>query len=55
MIAAYKTVRGISCAKCGKLLDKLAMIPTARRNRHITAANAASETSWEALHESCLG
>jgi hypothetical protein len=54
MIVAYKTVKGISCAKCGKLLDDTALIPTARRSRQVTGANEAVETVWEAFHEGCL-
>lgn len=53
MIAAYKTVKGTSCAKCGKLLDNTAMIPTARRSQQVAGVNEAIETVWEALHEGC--
>ncbi|CAE7213669.1 hypothetical protein PTNB85_07021 [Pyrenophora teres f. teres] len=53
-IAAYKTVKGTSCAKCGKLLDHAALVPTARRSKQVAAANETQETVWEALHESCL-
>ncbi|KAJ8117847.1 hypothetical protein OPT61_g1048 [Boeremia exigua] len=54
MIAAYKTVKGTSCAKCGKLLDDATLIPTARRSKQITGASDTLETVWEAFHESCL-
>ncbi|KAF3048884.1 hypothetical protein E8E11_005483 [Didymella keratinophila] len=54
MIVAYKTVKGTSCAKCGKLLDDTALIPTARRSKQVTSANEAVETVWEAFHEGCL-
>ncbi|KAI2475355.1 Med27 domain containing protein [Pyrenophora tritici-repentis] len=54
MIAAYKTIKGTSCAKCGKLLDDAALVPTARRSKQVAAANETQETIWEALHESCL-
>jgi hypothetical protein len=55
MIAAYKTVKGASCAKCGNMLDNVPLTPTARRSRQALAANATSETLWEAFHEGCLG
>lgn len=56
MIAAYKTVKGTSCAKCGKLLDQAALVPTARRQKKpATIDDAAEEIGWEAIHESCLG
>jgi hypothetical protein len=55
MIAAYKTVKGTSCAKCGNMLDNVPLNPTARRSRQTLAANATPEILWEALHESCLG
>ncbi|KAF2633721.1 hypothetical protein BU25DRAFT_11720 [Macroventuria anomochaeta] len=54
MVVAYKTVKGTSCAKCGKLLDDTTLIPTARRSRQIIGANDTLETVWEALHEACL-
>ncbi|KAF1837282.1 hypothetical protein BDW02DRAFT_157558 [Decorospora gaudefroyi] len=54
MIAAYKTVEGTSCAKCGKLLDNSAMTPTARRNKQIDSTGGAAKTTWEAFHEDCL-
>ncbi|KAF1947914.1 hypothetical protein EJ02DRAFT_440078 [Clathrospora elynae] len=55
MIAAYKTVKGKSCANCGGILDKAMMIPTARRSKKVASANESPETVWEAFHESCLG
>lgn len=54
MIIAYKTVKGTSCAKCGKLLDDTTLIPTARRSKQVAGANDSSETVWEAFHEGCL-
>lgn len=54
MIVAYKTVKGSSCARCGKLLDDAALIPTARRSKQVTGANETSKTVWEAFHEGCL-
>jgi uncharacterized Zn finger protein len=54
MIAAYKTVKGVSCTKCGKMLDDATLTPTARRSKQITSANDSSETVWEAWHEGCL-
>ncbi|KAF3002034.1 hypothetical protein E8E13_008771 [Curvularia kusanoi] len=54
MIVAYKTVKGASCAKCEKLLDANALIPTARRSKQVTGPNDTSETVWEAFHEGCL-
>jgi phage FluMu protein Com len=54
MVAAYKTVKGISCAKCGKLLDNVAMTPTARRSKQVVGTNEMTETVWEALHEGCM-
>jgi hypothetical protein len=55
MISAYKTVKGTSCAKCGRLLDDMALTPAARRSKQIAAANETTEIVWEAFHESCLG
>lgn len=54
MIAAYKTVKGSTCAKCEKLLDSSAEIPTARRRKELTDDNGATETIWEAFHEGCI-
>jgi len=54
MITAYKTVKGTSCAKCGRLLDDLALTPTGRRSKRIAATKETTETVWEAFHESCL-
>jgi hypothetical protein len=54
MIAAYKTVKGNSCAKCGSLLDNRALPPTARRSKQVAAANDTTDTVWQAYHESCL-
>jgi hypothetical protein len=54
MIAAYKTVKGTSCAKCERLLDDRAMAPIARRSKQLATANGTTEIVWEALHESCL-
>ncbi|KAF1921057.1 mediator complex subunit 27-domain-containing protein [Ampelomyces quisqualis] len=55
MVAAYKTVKGTSCAKCKRLLDDTALTPTARRSKQVDAANDTIQTVWEAVHESCLG
>lgn len=54
MIAAYKTVKGTTCVKCGKLLDDATLTPTARRSKQITSSNDTLESVWEALHECCL-
>jgi hypothetical protein len=54
MIAAYKTVKGTSCAKCGKLLDKSALTPTARRSKQVATVNENPDTVWMALHEACV-
>lgn len=54
MIAAYKTVKGLSCAKCKQLLDKFMLTPLARRSMSTNDANEAPQTVWEAFHESCL-
>ncbi|KAI4647578.1 uncharacterized protein J4E78_008893 [Alternaria triticimaculans] len=54
MIAAYKTVKGTSCAKCGKLLDDSALTPTARRSKQVAGTTDALETVWEAFHEGCI-
>jgi len=54
MIAAYKTVKGTSCAKCGKLLDDSALTPTARRSKQVAGTTDALETIWEAFHEGCI-
>ncbi|KAH7077987.1 hypothetical protein BKA63DRAFT_276557 [Paraphoma chrysanthemicola] len=53
MIAAYKTVKGVSCEKCGNLLDHAMMTPTARRPKS-AVANTLNEVAWTAWHESCL-
>ncbi|KAF2241601.1 hypothetical protein BU26DRAFT_174172 [Trematosphaeria pertusa] len=54
MIAAYKTVKGTSCAKCKKMFDNEMIAPAARRSKQVTDANETSETVWEAFHEGCL-
>lgn len=54
MIAAYKTVNGISCAKCGKTLDSAMMKPVARRSKQVAVTNESIGTLWEAFHESCI-
>ncbi|KAF2444919.1 hypothetical protein P171DRAFT_485000 [Karstenula rhodostoma CBS 690.94] len=54
MIAAYKTVRGLQCAKCNRMLDDDTTKPIARRCRQATGANETSETVWEPFHEGCL-
>lgn len=54
MIAAYRTVKDITCAKCKKLYDEETVKPFARRSRQIPGANEETETVWEAFHESCL-
>ncbi|OAG08209.1 uncharacterized protein CC84DRAFT_1214733 [Paraphaeosphaeria sporulosa] len=54
MIAAYKTVKGLQCAKCKKMLDDDTTKPIARRCRQATGASETSETVWEPFHEGCL-
>lgn len=54
MIAAYKTVNGTSCAKCGSIVDKHMMVPSARRTTPSTNTEETPEMIWQALHESCL-
>ncbi|KAF2733092.1 hypothetical protein EJ04DRAFT_295069 [Polyplosphaeria fusca] len=54
MLAAYRTVKGNSCAKCGKMLDEATMMTTARRSRQTANADGSSGTIWEAFHEGCL-
>ncbi|KAH7380623.1 mediator complex subunit 27-domain-containing protein [Pyrenochaeta sp. MPI-SDFR-AT-0127] len=54
MIGAYKNVKGLSCAKCGQLLDRTMLTPTARRSRQVPSANETLEVVWEAFHEGCL-
>jgi len=54
MIAAYKTVKGTTCAKCGKSYDADSVRPLARRVKRGSAAAEGSEVVWEVLHESCL-
>ncbi|KAL1800885.1 hypothetical protein ACET3X_001227 [Alternaria dauci] len=54
MIAAYKTVKGTSCARCGNLLDKSALTPTARRSKQVASTTENLETIWEATHEACI-
>ncbi|KAF2712322.1 hypothetical protein K504DRAFT_372705 [Pleomassaria siparia CBS 279.74] len=54
MIAAYKTIKASSCAKCSKLIDNAALTPTARRSKQVAGANETQETIWEAFHEGCL-
>ena len=49
MIAAYKQVKGTSCAKCASLIDNHMLTPTARRSKQVSGAIV-----WEALHEGCL-
>ena len=54
MIAAYKVVNGLRCAKCKRMLDDEATKPVARRSRQVVGANEAPEMIWESLHEGCL-
>jgi hypothetical protein len=54
MIAAYKTVKATSCAKCSNLIDRFALTPTARRSKKSVGVDDMSETVWEAIHEGCL-
>ncbi|KAL5393154.1 hypothetical protein PMIN04_005451 [Paraphaeosphaeria minitans] len=54
MIAAYKTVRGLQCVKCKRMLDDDTTKPIARRCRQTASANETSETVWEPFHEGCL-
>ncbi|KAL6705733.1 hypothetical protein ACN47E_006370 [Coniothyrium glycines] len=54
MIVAYKTVKGLLCAKCGQLLDNSMLNPLARRSRITASAVEAPEVVWEAFHENCL-
>lgn len=54
MIVAYKSVKGTSCAKCGKTLDNAMTRPTARRSKQVAVANESTVTVWQALHESCV-
>ncbi|KAF1978498.1 hypothetical protein BU23DRAFT_564085 [Bimuria novae-zelandiae CBS 107.79] len=54
MIAAYKMVKGLRCAKCECMLDDDTTKPIARRSRQIAGANETSETVWEPFHEGCL-
>ncbi|KAF1953637.1 hypothetical protein CC80DRAFT_142899 [Byssothecium circinans] len=55
MIAAYKTVKGTTCAKCGNMLDSHALGTVARRSRDVVDTEGKTEVVWEAFHESCLG
>ncbi|ORY14804.1 hypothetical protein BCR34DRAFT_478993 [Clohesyomyces aquaticus] len=55
MIAAYKTVKSTTCAKCSRLNDGSALIPVARRSKQNKESGGNTETVWEAFHESCLG
>jgi hypothetical protein len=54
MIAAYKTVRGLHCAKCKRMLDDDTTKPVARRCRQAIGVNEMPETVWEPFHEGCL-
>jgi hypothetical protein len=54
MIASYKTVKSLVCAKCGKLYDAESIKPMARRGRQVDRTDEKAEMVWEALHESCL-
>ena len=54
MIAAYKTVKGDKCAKCGNLLDKNAQAPMARRSKESTSQDGSKQLIWQALHENCV-
>ncbi|RYN40395.1 hypothetical protein AA0112_g3228 [Alternaria arborescens] len=54
MIAAYKTVKGTSCARCGKLLDKSALTSTARRSKQVASTTETPQTIWQAIHEGCI-
>lgn len=54
MFAAYNTVKGQSCAKCGQLLDKSMLPPLARRSKLNNDSSEIAQAVWEAIHESCL-
>lgn len=54
MIAAYKVVGGLRCAKCSRMLDDDTAKPVARRSRRVVGANETNETIWESFHEGCL-
>ncbi|KAF2660531.1 hypothetical protein K491DRAFT_589145 [Lophiostoma macrostomum CBS 122681] len=54
MIAAYKTVKGTTCAKCSKMLDQSVQMPTARRSKQVTADDGSQQVKWEPFHEGCI-
>lgn len=54
MIAAYTNARTAKCAKCGKLLDRAALSPAARRSKQSTSIDESQKTVWEPFHEGCL-
>jgi hypothetical protein len=54
MIAAYKTIKGITCAICSSMLDSSGQTPIARRSKQVTADDGNEQTIWEAFHEGCI-
>ncbi|KAF2086581.1 hypothetical protein K490DRAFT_43612 [Saccharata proteae CBS 121410] len=54
MIAAYTDTRKAPCAKCGKLLDRNALTPAARRSEITKDADGDDTTTWRPIHEACL-
>ncbi|PVI01396.1 hypothetical protein DM02DRAFT_641908 [Periconia macrospinosa] len=53
MIAAYKTVKGTKCAKCGEMFDSQVLGTVARRSREVVDGEK-TNVEWEAFHEHCL-
>jgi hypothetical protein len=54
MVAAYKTVKGTTCAKCENMLDSQAIGTVARRSRDVIDGEGTTEVVWEAFHEGCV-
>jgi hypothetical protein len=53
MISAYKNVKGMACAKCGKMYDSGSAKPLARRVKSGDGVETEGR-AWEAVHEDCL-
>lgn len=54
MIASYKTIKALNCAKCERMLDDQLLVPTARRSKQVSEGEGKGEVVWQALHEKCL-
>jgi hypothetical protein len=53
MIASYSDIKQIPCAKCGKMTDNAAQLPSIRRANPIQSSQG-EPVVWEAYHPACI-